>query len=214
MIEFHGYFRSSAAYRCRIAFNLKQVDYTFHSVHLRQQVQNRPEYVELNPQRLVPTLVDGDRVLTQSLAIIEWLDEQHPEPPLLPADPNLRAQVRAFAQIIACDIHPIQNLRVLQYLRNELGQDDEAVNRWCQHWIGDGLAACEALLAKQSHPGPFCFGADPGLADLCLVPQLFNATRFGVDLEPLPRLRAVQAACDALPAFANAHPLSQPDAEP
>jgi maleylacetoacetate isomerase len=213
MMEFHGYFRSSAAYRCRIAFNLKQVEYQFHSVHLRQQFQKSAEYTRLNPQKLVPTLVDGDFVLTQSLAIIEWLEEQYPEPPLLPAERNLRAQVRAFAQIIACDIHPIQNLRILQYLRSELGQDEDAVHRWCQRWIGEGLEACEALLAQQQHPGPFCFGTTPGLADLCLVPQIFNAARFGVDLEPMPRVRAVHAACEALPAFANAHPMSQPDAE-
>jgi len=215
VIRFHGYFRSSAAYRCRIAFNLKGIAYDFHSVHLRRGggEQKLPAYRALNPQALVPALEADGLVLSQSLAIIEWLDETHPEPPLLPRHPDLRAKVRAFAQVIACDIHPLQNLRVLEYLKNELGHDQAAADVWCRHWIGDGLAACEALLGSLDHGGSFCFGDTPGFADLCLVPQFFNARRFHVDLSALPRLRAIDDACAALPAFAEAHPARQPDAE-
>ncbi len=214
MIHVHGYFRSSSAYRCRIAFNLKGVDHDFTSVHLRRGggEQKTPEYRALNPQALVPTLTDGGFVLTQSLAILEWLDETHPDPAFLPADPNLRAQVRAFAQVIACDIHPLQTLRVLDYIGAEFGADQAAKDAWCQRWIGDGLAACETLLAKQS--GRFCFGDTPGLADICLVPQVFSAGRFGVDLSAMPRVRAVYDACHKLSAFADAAPGKQPDAEP
>jgi maleylacetoacetate isomerase len=211
---FHGYFRSSAAYRCRIAFNLKELTPDFVSVHLRKDggQQKTPAYRALNPQALVPTIVDGDFDLTQSLAIIEWLDETHPAPPLLPKDVNLRAEVRAFAQVIACDIHPLQNLRVLDYLKTEFGADQAALDRWCGRWIADGLAACEVLVAKRP-PSTFCFGETPTLADICLVPQIFSATRFGVDLAAMTRLRAVHAACEALPAFAAAHPARQPDSE-
>jgi maleylacetoacetate isomerase len=212
---FHGYFRSSSAYRCRIAFNLKGVSPDFASVHLRKDggQQKKPDYRVLNPQGLVPALeIDGE-VLTQSLAIIDWLDETHPEPALLPANSLLRAKVRAFALSIACDIHPLQNLRVLDYLKTELGQDQVALDAWCRRWIGDGLAACEALVARESSSGDFCFGDRPGLADICLVPQMFSAERFGVDVSNLPRLRAIQAACEALPAFADAHPSRQPDSE-
>ncbi|NIJ56607.1 maleylacetoacetate isomerase [Pseudochelatococcus lubricantis] len=160
---------------------------------------------------MVPALEDGGEVFTQSLAIIEWLDETHPTPPLLPADPATRAHVRAFAQVIACEVHPLQNLRVLDYLRQELGQDDAGVNRWLTRWIGEGLAACEALLSRRPE-SPFCFGEAPGLADICLVPQMFSADRFGIDTAAFPRLRAVRIACEALPAFAEAAPGRQPDA--
>jgi maleylacetoacetate isomerase len=211
---FHGYFRSSAAYRCRIAFNLKGLTPDFVSVHLRKDggQQKTPAYRALNPQALVPTISDGDFHLTQSLAIIEWLDETHPVPLLVPKEVNLRAEVRAFAQVIACDIHPLQNLRVLDYLKSEFGADQAALDRWCGRWIADGLAACEALLAKRPQ-STFCFGETPSLADICLVPQVFSASRFGVDLKAMPRLRAVHAACEALPAFAAAHPARQPDSE-
>lgn len=214
MIHVHGYFRSSSAYRCRIAFNLKGVAHDFTSVHLRRGggEQKTPAYRALNPQALVPTLTDGDFTLTQSLAILEWLDETYPDPAFLPADRNLRAQVRAFAQVIACDIHPLQNLRVLEYIGSEFGADQAAKDKWCQRWIGDGLAACEALLAN--HSGRFCFGDTPGLADICLVPQVFSAGRFGVDLSALPRIRAIYDTCQHLPAFADAAPGKQPDAEP
>lgn len=213
MMTFYGYFRSSSAYRCRIAFNLKGVEVDSRPVHLRNGEQKAADYRALNPQALVPSLVDGETVLTQSLAIIEWLDETHPEPKLLPGDAIRRAKIRAFSQVIACEIHPLQNLRVLAYLKSELGQDQAGADVWCQRWIGDGLAACEALLAREANDGPFCFGDTPTLADICLVPQVFSAERFGVDLSAMPRVRDVHAACEALPAFADAHPSRQPDAD-
>ena len=210
-MTFYGYFRSSSAYRCRIAFNLKGIEVDFRPVHLRKGEQKSDDYRALNPQGLVPALVDGDTVLTQSLAIIEWLDETHPEPKLLPGNAEMRAKIRAFSQVIACEIHPLQNLRVLAYLKGELGRDQAGADAWCQRWIGDGLAACEALLAREGNDGPFCFGDTPTLADICLVPQVFSAERFGVDLSAMPRVRDVHAACEALPAFADAHPAKQPD---
>ncbi|MEL6233051.1 MAG: maleylacetoacetate isomerase [Pseudomonadota bacterium] len=213
-MAFHGYFRSSAAYRCRIAFNLKGVEYAFTSVHLRKDggQQNHPDYVAMNPQRLVPTLRSGDLTLGQSLAIIEWLDETQPGARLVPEDADLRAQVRAFAQIIACDIHPLQNLRVLQHLGEAFGADQAAKDAWCQRWIADGLGAAEALLAARPS-APFCFGNAPSLADICLVPQVFSAARFGLDIADMPRIQRVYATCQALPAFADAAPGQQPDAE-
>lgn len=210
-MRFHGFFRSSSAYRCRIAFNLKGLSYDFVATPLRSGAHKTEAFRALNPQALVPALeVEGD-VLTQSLAIIEWLDETHPEPPLLPADPLDRAHARAFAQAIACEIHPLQNLRVLEYLRQELQQDEAGVNRWLGRWIGEGLAACEGLLARHP-PRAFCFGETPGLADACLVPQMFSADRFGIDTTAFSRLQAVRTACEALPAFADAAPGRQPDA--
>ncbi|KEO50906.1 maleylacetoacetate isomerase [Thioclava pacifica] len=214
MIRFHGYFRSSSAYRCRIAFNLKGVEYDFTSVHLRKDggQQKTPGYRALNPQALVPTLEEGDLRLTQSLAIIEWLDEVKPGPKLLPDDADLRAQVRAFAQVIACDVHPLQNLRVLDYLKAEFGADQAALDAWCGRWIRDGLAACEALLAARPE-SEFCFGTTPGLADICLIPQVFSAARFKVDISDLTRVRRITETCNALPAFADAHPKNQSDWE-
>lgn len=215
MITFHGYFRSSAAYRCRIALNLKNVSYNFSPVHLRRDggEQSKPAYLAINPQGLVPALEVDGTVLTQSLAIIEYLDEVYPTPHLLPHDKIGRANVRAFAEIIACDTHPLQNLRVLQYLKQEYGQPQEAIDKWCQHWLSKGLLACEKLLAKQSQAFPFAFGNAPGLADICLVPQLYAADRFKVDLSDMPRLKAIREICETLPAFANAHPDRQPDYE-
>jgi maleylpyruvate isomerase len=169
-------------------------------------------YRALNPQMLVPTLETGDLKVGQSLAILEWLEETHPEPPLLPDSADERARVRAFALAIACDIHPFQNLRVLQYLRDELAQDEEGVGRWLQRWLGDGLAACEELLAGRERQTTFCFGETPGLADICLIPQIFSARRFNIDLSSMPRILAIDEACGALPAFADAHPSRQPDA--
>ena len=213
-MQFLGYFRSSSSYRCRIAFNLKGVAYQFQSVHLKNGTQKSPEFTELNPQRLLPVLItDQGEALYQSLAILEWLDETHPTPPLLPSDPVARAQVRAFSQIIACEIHPLQNLRVLSYLRNDLGLDEAAVNAWLARWLREGLEACEGHLAKAAHDGPYCFGDAPGLADICLVPQVFSAQRFGVDITDLTRVSAINAACQALPEFAAAHPAKQPDFE-
>ena len=210
-MRLHGYFRSSAAWRVRIALNLKGVtaEHVFH--HLRHGGQRAPEYLRLNPQGLVPALeTDEGTVLTQSLAICEWLDETHPEPPLLPGDALERARIRAFALAVACDIHPVQNLKVLARLR-ALQLPESEVTGWARWVIGDGLTACEALLAGTA--GPFCFGPAPTLADLCLVPQLHNARRFDADLQGLPRLLAAEAACNALPAFLQAAPDRQPDAE-
>src|SRR5579872_389148 len=210
-MKLHGYFRSSAAYRVRIALNLKGLKTEHLSHHLRKGEQRDPAYLSLNPQGLVPTLQD-DRggVLTQSLAIIEWLEETHPEPPLLPKDPLRRARVRAFAQVVACDTHPVQNLKVLARLR-QLGLAEQQVTDWAA-WVNrEGLGACETLIASET--GPFCFGEAPCLADLCLVPQLANARRFGVDLAAFPRLLQAEAAAKALKAFADAAPERQADAE-
>jgi maleylacetoacetate isomerase len=211
----HGYYRSGASYRVRIALNLKGLSPDFVGVHLRKDGgQHRAaSYRALNPQGLVPTLEDGGAVLTQSLAIIEYLEETRPEPPLLPADPVGRAHVRAFALAIAADIHPINNLRVLGYLRERLGQGDDGVNAWVQTWTAAGLAGCEALVQRSGTPDAFCFGDTPGLADCCLIPQLYHARRFGVDLAPYPALTAIEARCNALPAFADALPERQPDAD-
>lgn len=213
-MRFHGYFRSSSSYRCRIAFNLKGLAPEFVPVHLLRDggQQHSPAFRALNPQGLVPALEVGGRVLTQSPAILEWLDETYPAPPLLPADPFERAAVRAFCAAIACEIHPLQNLRVQQYLGSAFGADAEARAAWTRHWIALDLAACEALLAGRPAT-PFAFGDAPGMAEVYLVPQLFSADRFGVDLAPFPRLTAIRAAADALPAFAAAHPARQPDAE-
>jgi maleylpyruvate isomerase len=206
----HGYFRSTASWRVRIALGLKGLaaDQVFH--HLRRGEQRAPGYLLVNPQGLLPALaLDDGRVLTQSLAIIEYLDETHPEPPLLPADPVARAQVRAVAQAIACDIHPVQNLKVLARLR-DLGLDEPAVQGWAAAVIEEGLDAVDTLLAD--HSGRFAFGDAPGLADLVLVPQLGNARRFGVELR-WNRLTDIEAACLELPAFKSAVPSAQPDAE-
>jgi maleylpyruvate isomerase len=210
-LRLHGYFRSSASYRVRIALNLKGVSAEHLSHHLRKGEQRDAQYLKLNPQGLVPTLVDdAGSALTQSLAIIEWLEETCPQPPLLPSDPLQRARVRAFAQAIACDIHPVQNLKVLARLR-QLGLAETDVTAWAAWANHDGLAACEALIADQS--GPFCFGAAPTLADLCLVPQLANARRFGVRVEDFPRLLTAESAARSLKTFADAAPERQIDAE-
>jgi len=210
-LRLHGYFRSAAAYRVRIALNLKGLGAEPISHHLRRGEQRSDEYLRLNPQGLVPTLVTDDgAALTQSLAIVEWLDETYPEPPLLPDDPLRRARVRAFALVIACDVHPVQNLKVLNRLRS-LGIAETAVTEWAAWANAEGLAACEALVAAET--GPFCFGDRPSLAEICLVPQLGNARRFGVEVSRLPRLLAAEAAALALPAFAAAAPERQPDAE-
>jgi maleylpyruvate isomerase len=210
-MKLHGYFRSSASYRVRIALNLKGLQAEQLPHHLRKGEQRDPVYLAINPQGLVPTLEDDAGViLTQSLAIIEWLDETHPEPPLLPTEALLRAKVRAFADVLACDTHPLQNLKVLARLR-ELGLPEEKVTAWAGWANREGLAACEKLVANE--PGPFCFGAAPTIADLCLVPQLANARRFGVDVNAFPRLLQAEAAAKTMQAFTNAAPEQQPDAE-
>jgi len=210
-MKLHGYFRSSAAFRVRIALNLKGIAVEHRSYRLRDGEQRAPAYLALNPQGLVPTLErDGGGVLRQSLAIIEWLEETHPAPALLPRDPLDRARVRAFALAIACDIHPVQNLKVLERLRR-LGVGDDAVREWAAWVNAEGLKACQAMLAGGE--GPFCFGAAPTLAAVCLVPQLANARRFKVDVGRFPRLLAAEAAAMALPAFAGAVPERQHDRE-
>jgi maleylpyruvate isomerase len=210
-MKLHGYFRSSASYRVRIALNLKGLRAEHLPHHLRKGEQCAPAYLALNPQGLVPALEDGSgTVLTQSLAIIEWLDETHPTPPLLPTDPLRRAKVRAFSMALACDTHPVQNLKVLARLR-QLGLPEDEVKEWAAWANREGLNACETLVAAE--PGPFCFGAAPTMADLCLVPQLANARRFGVDVSAFPRLLQAEAAAKALPAFADAAPERQIDAE-
>lgn len=214
-MKFHGYFRSSAAYRCRIAFALKGLAPESVAIHLRRSggEQKLPAYRALNPQGLVPTFEVSGHVLTQSLAIIEWLEETYPSPPLLSADPFERAEARAFAQVIAADIHPMNNLRVLAYLKAEMAQSQEAVDRWYRHWCDEGLAACEVLATRAAGRERFTFGNAPGLADVCLVPQLANARRFGADMRRLPRLVEIEAACNEIPAFIRARPDLQADAE-
>ena len=211
----YDYFRSSAAYRVRIALNMKGIavdERTF--VHLRIGNQRAQDYLALNPQGLVPALqLDGEHVLTQSLAIVEYLEETHPSPPLLPADAAGRARVRAIALAIACEIHPLNNLRVLNYLTGTLGATDAQRNGWYKYWIDVGFEALERQLERDDETGTFCHGESPTLADVCLVPQLANARRFKVDVTPYPTLVRIEAACNALPAFAKAAPAQQPDAE-
>jgi maleylpyruvate isomerase len=210
-MKLHGYFRSSAAYRVRIALNLKGLTVEHLPHHLRKGEQRDPAYLAINPQGLVPTLEDDSgAILTQSLAIIEWLDETRPQPPLLPKDPLRRARVRAFAMALACDTHPLQNTKVLARLR-ELRLGEDAVTAWAA-WVNrEGLAACEQLTAREQ--GPFCFGSVPTLADVCLVPQLGNARRFRVEVSAFPRLLRAEAAAKAMKAFADAAPDRQGDAE-
>jgi maleylpyruvate isomerase len=210
-MKLHGYFRSSASYRVRIALNLKGLGADHLTHHLRKGEQCAPAYLAINPQGLVPTLEnDAGAIITQSLAIIEWLEETHPTPPLLPKDPLRRARVRAFSMALACDTHPVQNLKVLARLR-QLGLAEEAVTGWAAWANREGLAACETLIAGET--GPFCFGDTPTMADLCLVPQLANARRFGVDLDAFPRLLKAEAVAKNHRAFADAAPERQPDAE-
>ena len=212
-MKLYGYFRSSAAYRVRIALALKGLPYEYAAVHLRRGEQRAAQYRALNAQELVPTLDDDRGRFTQSLAIIEYLDERYPQPPLLPRTPEARARVRAIALAIACDIHPLDNLRVLQYLVDTVGASDETKNAWYRHWIDVGLGALESQLSRDPATGTFCQGEAPTLADICLVPQLANARRFGIPLDAYPRLLRIEAACNALPAFVAALPEKQPDAE-
>jgi len=213
-MKLYDYFRSSAAYRVRIALNFKGVTPERAFVHLRRNAQREDDYLALNPHGLVPALVTDDgAVLAQSLAIVEYLEETHPSPPLLPADPAARARVRAIALAIACDIHPLDNLRVLRYLLHTVGVTEEQKDAWYKYWIDVGLEALEIQLSRDDATGRFCHGDAPTLADVCLVPQLANARRVAMDLSPYPTLTRIETACRALPAFAAAEPSRQPDAE-
>ena len=211
-MKLYSYFRSSAAYRVRIALNLKNLSYDMVPIHLQKDGgrHRSAEYRAVNPQMRVPSLVlPSGETLIQSLAIIGYLNETYPQPPLLPADPIERAHVRAVSQIIACDIHPLNNLGTLQYLKRNLGQEQAAIDAWYHHWVLTGFDAVEKLIK----PGPYAFGAQPSLADICLVPQVYNARRLKVPLDAFPKIVAVDAACLALPAFDKARPENQPDAE-
>ncbi|MFO1324988.1 MAG: maleylacetoacetate isomerase [Burkholderiales bacterium] len=213
-MKLYDYFRSSAAYRVRIALNLKGLTPERAFVHLRKGAHRDDAYLAMNPQGLVPALVTDDgTVLTQSLAIVEYLDETHPAPPLLPSGAAARARVRGIAQAIACDIHPIDNLRVLRYLLHTVGVDEAQKDAWYKYWIDVGFEALETHLARDPATGRFCHGDAPTLADVCLVPQVANARRVDLDLSPYPTLTRIDAACRALPAFAAAEPARQPDAE-
>lgn len=213
-MNLYSYFRSSAAYRVRIALNLKGLAYRTLPVHLLRDggEQHRPAYRAVNPAGLVPALEDRGHTLTQSLAILEYLEEQYPQTPLLPRGSADRARVRAIAQSIACEIHPLNNLRVLQYLSGTLGLGEEQKNAWYRHWVGEGLGAVERLLADDRRTGAFCHGDRPTLADCCLVPQVFNARRFGCELDAMPTILAIVARCQSLEAFQRAAPEHQPDA--
>ena len=214
-MKLYSFFRSSAAYRVRIALHLKGLTYEYAPVHLSRGggEQLRPEYRRVNPQGLVPVLQDGASSLNQSLAIIEYLDEVYPEPALLPRTPAERARVRALAQTIACEIHPLNNTRVLSYLTGVAGMSEDARNAWYRHWVAEGFHALEARLAGDPATGRYCHGDAPGIADCCLVPQMFNARRFKCDLGPYPTLVAIDRNCQALDAFQRAAPERQPDAE-
>src|SRR6185295_7946352 len=215
VMKLYDYFRSSAAYRVRIALNLKGLAPERLFIHLRKNAQRAADYLAVNPQGLVPALVTDDgNVLTQSLAIIEYLDETVPSPPLLPGKAVDRARVRSLALAIACDIHPIDNLRVLRYLLHTVGVEEAQKDAWYKYWIDVGLEALETSVAGYPVTGRFCHGDAPTLADICLVPQLANARRVDMDLSPYPTLTRIEAACQALPAFAAAAPGKQPDAEP
>jgi maleylpyruvate isomerase len=216
LLKLYTYFRSSAAFRVRIALNLKGLAYDPVLVHLPKGEHRRPEYAAVDPQALLPTLVDGERALSQSLAIIEYLEETRPEPPLLPSDAAGRARVRSLSLLVACEIHPLNNLRTLQHLKRALGQNEEQINAWYRHWIADGFGKLEADLNRDESGGGadrFCHGDLPTMADCCLVPQVFNAKRYSADLGPYPTLMRIFDSCMKLEAFDRAQPSKQPDAE-
>jgi maleylacetoacetate isomerase/maleylpyruvate isomerase len=213
-VKLYTYFRSSAAFRVRIALNLKGLAYEPRFVHLRKGEHREPGYAAVNRQALLPTLeLDDGRRLVQSMAIIEFLDETHPRPPLLPEDPMGRARVRSLSQLVACEIHPLNNLRTLQYLRKQLGQNEDQVGVWYRHWIAEGLAKLEAELAGARETGRYCHGDSPTMADCCLVPQVFNAKRYEFDAKRYPTTMRVFEECMKLEAFDRAQPSKQPDAE-
>ena len=212
-MKLYNYFRSSASYRVRIALALKGLDYDYIPVHLQRNEQFAESYAALSPARLVPLLEDGDNLVSQSLAIIEYLEETHPEPPLLPKDAAARARVRALALDIACEIHPLNNLRVLRYLVKDMKVSEDDKNRWYRHWVETGLEVVESRLAGSPATGRFCHGDAPTLADIVLVPQIFNAQRYDCRLDHVPRVMRVFDACIALPAFEGTQPSKCPDAE-
>jgi maleylacetoacetate isomerase len=212
-LQLYTFFRSSAAYRVRIALNIKGLHFKTISKALGKGEHQQPDYLAINAQGLVPALVVQDSVLTQSLAIIEYLDEEFPTPPLLPSESTARAHVRAMALAIACDIHPLNNLRVLNYLKREFKQDDAAVNDWYRHWVAEGFRPLEQSVQKYSSDGRYCFGTAVSMADVLLVPQMFNARRFEVDLSPYPKLLQISQHLESLPEFAAARPEAQPDAQ-
>jgi maleylacetoacetate isomerase/maleylpyruvate isomerase len=211
-VKLYTYFRSSAAFRVRIALNLKGLAYDPVVIHLAKGEHRKPEYANAYPQALLPTLIDDGAALSQSLAIIEYLDEKHPRPPLLPKDAVGRARVRSLSLLVACEIHPLNNLRTLQYLKRELGQNEAQINTWYRHWVADGLLKLEADLCK-AETRNFCHGDSPTMADCCLVPQIFNAKRYNSDLAPYPTVMRIFDACMKLEAFERAQPSKQPDAE-
>ena len=210
-MQLHNFFRSGTSHRLRIALNLKGLTYDYVAVDLRKNEHQGAPFKNLNPQGLVPALVDGDLVLTQSVAIIEWLEERYPTPALLPADTEDRAHVRALAAIVGCDIHPVNNKRILDTLRASFGADDAAINRWCGTWISDGFDAYEALIAADPTRGRFSYGDAPGMADVYLIPQVESARRFNVDMNRWPLISAIDKACGELEAFQKAAPMVQPD---
>jgi maleylpyruvate isomerase len=211
-MKLYTFFRSSASYRVRIALNLKNLPYESVPKAFAKAEHRAPEYLALNPQGLLPALETDGTVLSQSLAIIEYLEERYPDPPLLPATAIDRARVRSLALSIACEIHPLNNLRVLNYLRQQLGQQDEGVNAWYRHWVVEGFKGLEVELSRYSSNRRYCYGDAVSLADVCLVPQVFNARRFNVDLTPFPTILAITTHLESLPAFAAARPEVQPDA--
>ena len=215
MIKLYGYWRSTAAYRVRLALNIKQISYSQESVHLVKDggEQHQPEYQSLNPQGLVPTIVDDGVVIGQSLAILEYLEEKYPQRSLLPPDPSKRAIVRQLSQIIACDLHPLNNLRVLKYLSNEMKIDNEEKTKWYHHWLDLGFKAFNDLLIKNGSDDTYCFGGELSMADVCLIPQIFNANRFGFSMGAYPRLEQINHNCLKLTRFQDAIPENQPDAE-
>ncbi|QJE01299.1 maleylacetoacetate isomerase [Massilia forsythiae] len=214
-MKLYTYFRSSAAYRVRIALNLKELQYDAIPVHLLRDggEQLQAQYTAINPSGLVPAFQDDYITLTQSMAILEYLDDEYPKVPLMPKDASGRARVRELAQIIACDIHPVNNLRVLRYLTDTLGLSEAVKTEWYRHWLTDGLEVLEKHLDRDPSAGPLCHGHTPTIADCCLVPQVYNAQRHGIDLAPYPNIRRINAACIEMPGFVAAHPANQPDAE-
>jgi maleylacetoacetate isomerase len=211
-MQLYNYFRSSASYRVRIALALKGVDYEYLPVHLLKNEQSKPPFTEVAPAKLVPLLKDGEHLIPQSLAIIEYLEETHPQPPLLPGDAFARARIRGLALDIACEIHPLNNLRVLRYLVHEMKVGEEDKNRWYRHWVESGLEVVEQQLARHAQTGRFCHGDTPTLADVTLVPQVFNAQRMDCRLDHVPTVMRIFGECMALPAFSGTHPSACPDA--